>query len=603
MGKKMAGHVLYAIELQLGISALKDVWMTFHLDRTLFVVSRAAIVSLLFLFAAVAAAQQPSERESRFISDDDSVETLREDVKTLRAEVERLRVLVEKSSDSGKTPSETKVPEAGIVTNQETVNSSSFDQSAAQPKEAPSDLRAAKYVDWRGGNKLSLFDDRVRLSGYGSIRFETNDIASGNNIPSGSGSGFTFRRFVLATDAKPAPRVRIYSEIEYERLHELESEKEVERGSGSSAFKQTLEGNAGGELSVEQAWGQFNFAENHGIRSGVVLVPVGRYNLLHDDDYWDIPRRTLTDRDASVLPVKAAWRDLGAGFVGNFNVGDSGRLDYQAYVLNGAALDFNIEHELATEPGSAELVANSEMQLSSGFFDGSKSASAFAWRTAYSPNLHGEFAFSGYHGKYAPSFVSFREALTTFAYDHKWRWRGFETEAEAVYTSLGNLNNVLVGFGQAVFNSANSSSPSSSEGGLTTATVEMELANLSRRRYGFWSDFKYHARPGWLKRSFLGRNFEDPQLIPIVRYERVWLNGVTDDVEVSTTGEGLNVAFTQEDLQQDRITAGGSFRPVQQFAIQVAYERNRRIQGSRLIFPRVDQGTTNGLILGMSFAF
>ena len=131
----------------------------------------------------------------------------------------------------------------------------------------------------------------------------------------------------------------------------------------------------------------------------------------------------------------------------------------------------------------------------------------------------------------------------------------------------------------------------------------MELANLSRRRYGFWSDFKYHARPGWLKRSFVGRNFEDPQLIPIVRYERVWLNGVTDNVEISSTEDGLNISFTQEDLEQDRITAGISFRPIQQFAIQAAYERNRRIQGSKLIFPRVDQGTTNGLILGMSFAF
>ena len=134
-------------------------------------------------------------------------------------------------------------------------------------------------MDWRGGSKISLFDDRVRLNGYGSIRFETNDIASGNNIPSGSGTGFTFRRFVLATDAKPAPRIRIYSEIEYERLHELESEKEVDRAIGSSAFKQTLEGNAEGEIAVEQAWGQFNFAENHGVRSGVVLVPVGRVDL------------------------------------------------------------------------------------------------------------------------------------------------------------------------------------------------------------------------------------------------------------------------------------------------------------------------------------
>ena len=569
-----------------------------------------SMIVSMFMGVSLVFAQQvlpASQAGHNPLPEAESVEQLREDVQALRAEVERLRTLVAQGQF---VPAQSTLKDnesAPISENSEQGESAGAAKLEPQSVEEPSDTRAAKYVDWRGGkSKISLFDDRVRLSGYGSVRFESNDVASGNAIPSGSATGFTFRRFVLATDAKPAPRIRVYSEIEYERLHGLESEKAAERAVGNSAFKQTLEGNAGGEISVEQAWGQFNFAENHGIRSGVVLVPVGRYNLLHDDDYWDIPRRTLTDRDASVLPVKAAWRDLGAGLVGSFSIGDSGRIDYQGYVLNGAALDFNIEHELVTKsgtPGSAELVANSEMQLSSGFFDGSKSATAFAWRTAYSPNLHGEFAFSGYHGKYAPSFVSFREGLTTFAYDHKWRWRGFETEAEAVYTSLGNLDNVISGFGRAVFNSESSTNPSSSAGGLTTTTVEMELANLSRRRYGFWSDFKYHARPGWLKRSFVGRNFEDPQLIPIVRYERVWLNGVTDNVEISSTEDGLNISFTQEDLEQDRITAGISFRPIQQFAIQAAYERNRRIQGSKLIFPRVDQGTTNGLILGMSFAF
>ena len=112
-----------------------------------------------------------------------------------------------------------------------------------------------------------------------------------------------------------------------------------------------------------------------------MLVPVGRFNLLHDDDYWDIPRRTLTDRDGPVLPVKSAWRDLGAGFVGSWNVGKTGKFDYQLMALNGASLDLNVEHELNTasgSPGSAELVLNSELQLASGFFDGSRSTSAFA---------------------------------------------------------------------------------------------------------------------------------------------------------------------------------------------------------------------------------
>jgi len=281
--------------------------------------------------------------------------------------------------------------------------------------------------------------DRVRLGGYGSMRYETNNVKAGNNIPGGSANGFTFRRLVLTTDAKPASRLRIYSEVEFERLLEIESEKSAFAAPGELTFKQTTEGNPGGSIELEQAWGQYDFAKNHGFRGGIMLVPVGRFNLLHDDDYWDIPRRTLTDRDGPVLPVKSAWRDLGAGFVGSWNVGKTGKLDYQIMALNGASLDFNIEHELSTKsgsPGTSELVLNSELQLSSGFFDGSKSTSAFAWRAAYSPSLHGEFAFSGYHGSYNPSFMNFGESLTSLAYDHKWKYKNFETEGEFVYTSL-----------------------------------------------------------------------------------------------------------------------------------------------------------------------
>ena len=484
--------------------------------------------------------------------------------------------------------------------------SASAQMQSTPDQQGTSVSRQADYTERQDRGQGINLGDRVRLGGYGSVRFETNDVAQGNNIPGGSAAGFTFRRLVLTADARPASRLRVYTEVEFERLFEIGSEKQSSRVPGSLNLKQTLEGNNGGELALEQAWGQFNFAESHGVRAGVVLVPVGRFNLLHDDDYWDIPRRTLTDRDAPVLPVKSAWRDLGAGFTGSFNVGQTGKLDYQVYALNGAALDFNLEHELtstAGSPGTAELVLNSELQLTSGFFDGSKSATAFAWRATYSPSLHGEFAISGYHGKYAPSFLSFRESLTTLAYDHKWRWKGFETEAEAVYTGLGNLDNVLAGFAVAAFNSVNSTAPSSSTGGLTSASVEMELANLSRARYGFWTDFKYHARPRWLKQSFLGKSFEDPQIIPILRYERVWLNGVTDNINVSGFGPVRLISFSQDNLQQERVTAGLSYRPVTQFAMQAAYEHNRRVDGSQLIFPRVSQDSTNGLILGMSFGF
>lgn len=517
------------------------------------------------------------------------IESLKKAQATLLEELQALRAQSAQPATAATTEVERPTTEPAMAT-----------QAGGEPA-APSatGVQASRYVDWRGQG-IAL-GDRVRIGGYGSVRFETNDLPSGNNIPGGSAGGFTFRRFVVTTDARVAPRLRVYSEIEFERLFGIEVEKSGTFEPGKLELEQETEGR--GELAIEQAWGQYNFAENHGLRAGVVLAPVGRFNLLHDDDYWDVPRRTLTDRDAPVLPVKSAWRDLGAGLVGGFHAGATGELDYQVYVLNGAALDFNFEQEIETEagvPGEAVLALKGELGLTSGFFDGTRSATALAWRAAYSPSLHGEMAISGYHGKYAPSFLSFREPVTSLAYDHKWRWKGFETEAEFVYTSMGRLDRVLDAFALAAFNSANQTLATSGSGGLTKTEVELELANLSRTRLGFWTDFKYHARPKWLKKTFLGRPFEDPQIIPILRYERVWLNRATSDIEVVG---GAVTSKSQQDLEQDRFTLGVSYRPNLQFALQAAYEHNRRINGDRLIFPAVDEDSTSGLILGMSFAF
>ncbi len=441
-----------------------------------------------------------------------------------------------------------------------------------------------------------LLNNRVTLGGYGSMRFEANDVSPGQFIPSGSPNGFTFRRFVLTTDARLTPRLRIHSETEFERLLEIEIEKSVRPRNGGLQFQHETEGNSSGEISIEQIWGQYDFAEDHGLRFGVVLPPLGRYNILHDDDYWDLPRRTLVDRDAPVLPVPTAWRELGAGLVGSFDLPRSTKLDYQFYVLNGTVLDFNPELGIATRAGgTTELELESELQLASGAFDGSQGARAVAWRAAFSPTLAGEIALSGYHGRYTPDFLSAREPLNSVGLDWKWRRRGFETEGEFIYTSLGRINRVLDNLAAAALVSS-----SESEAGDVETEVGIGAKGLTRTRYGFWLDFKYHWRPKFLRSSFLGRPFEDPQLIPIARYERVWLNRRVEEVIFA---DGLITGLEQNDLSQDRISLGVNYRPAGQFGIQLAFEHNQRRKGDRLIFPAVPDRSTNGVVAGMTFAF
>lgn len=467
-------------------------------------------------------------------------------------------------------------------------------QAAAAAPTAPAPTRAvpesaAQATSMEGGKPW--YADRLQLGGYGSLRFETNDA--------GVGRGFTMRRFVLTTDARLSSRIRLYTETELERLHEIEIEKGARAEAGGLRLSQAVEGNNGAEIGLEQAWAQFNFTEKHGFRAGVVLPPLGRFNVLHDDDYWDLPRRTLVDRDGPVTPVKTAWRELGAGFVGGFDIGEAGKLDYQFYVLNGATLDFNVESVAQTRrPQRTKMEFEGSLGLTSGAFDGSQSARAFAWRAAYSPTLAGEFALSGYHGRYVPLYLGVSEPVNSLGFDYKWRWRALELEGEVIYSSFGKLNRVAEALARTIGNS--SVETSSAETRRLESEIEFEFGGLARTRYGFWNDIKYHWRPALLKRSFLGRPFEDPQLIPIIRYERVWLNRNLSELAFQA---GAITALETQNLQQDRLSAGLTYRPVRALGFQFAYEHNRRIDGPVLVFPRIAKKSVNGFVSGLVFGF
>jgi len=435
-------------------------------------------------------------------------------------------------------------------------------------------------------------EQSLHIGGYGSFRFEVNDLP-------GSAKGFTFRRFVLTADAKLSDRLRVYSETELERLLEIEVEKDASRESGGVRFGQEVEGNNHAEIGVEQLWLQYNLGGNQAIRAGIILPPLGRFNINHDDDYYDVPRRTLVDRDAPVIPVKAAWREAGAGLVGSFNLGAQAKLNYQAYVMSGSTMNFNLEHVAQTRvPRRSKQETEVEVSLQSGAVDGTQNANAFSWRAAISPRLAGEIAVSGYHGKYTPQFMTISEPINAWGLDGKWRLGGFEIEGEGIYSTFGNTRDVARSFAQAVANSTVETS--SAEAAQLESEIELELTGLARRRYGMWTDFKYHWRPALLKNSFLGRGFDDPQIIPIVRYDRVWIRQQID--ELAFRG-GVVTTMDVANREQHRITAGINFRPIQNVGFQFAYEHNGRRTGDRLIFPEAAAGTTNGFVMGATFSF
>jgi len=461
-------------------------------------------------------------------------------------------------------------------------------QAKDQAKEqAPASVTAA--------SSLRELTDRVKVGGYGSFRFEHSSLDDVNNT-------FTFRRFVLTTDASIAPRLRAGFELEFERFRKLELEKSLEPDAGGLRYEQAVEGTNDSEISLEQAWVQYDIEDWLKFRGGGVLVPLGRFNINHDDNRWDLPRRSLVDRGVPVLPSTAAWDELGVGFLGDVTLSDNALLNYQVYVMNGVSLDSEFEQIAQTRDPRRDKAAF-EVKLSpetGSFASDVKDAKAVAGRVSVSPALGHEVAGSWYYGQYTPDFLG-KEDLWAASVDGRTGYGPFELEGEGVFTRFDGTRNVATNLARV----ARDQAAETSDAGLETE-VEFELANLARSKYGYWLETRYRFWPAFLSDSFLGRSFANPQLVAVVRGEQAWLDDLVE--EVAFEGQTLT-AFETDNRRVDRVSIGLAYRPVPLVVFQLAYEYTQTNSGKSLagvtnFLPAgPDENEAHAFLSGVAFGF
>ncbi len=438
--------------------------------------------------------------------------------------------------------------------------------------------------------------DRVQLGGYGSLRYEGSSLEEQRHT-------FTFRRFVLTADADIAPRLKSYMELEFERFRKLELERTVQRNDqGGLQVEQTVGGTADSEISFEQAWLQFDIDRWLRLRGGEILVPLGRFNLTHDDNRWNLPRRSLVDRGVSVLPVPAAWGELGVGLLGDVPVGEQGQFSYQGYVVNGLSLDTEFEQVIQTRKGDTTKTAiEAKVQPSTGTFGSDvKDAKAITGRFAWSPVLGHEIAASGYYGQYTPDFLG-KEDLWALAGDGRTGWGPFELEGQYVFTHYEGIKNVARRFAQVALEHE-----SEAEAGNVETEVEFELANLARSKQGYWLEGRYRFWPKCLSDTFLGLGFDNPELVAVLRGEQVWLDGFIQEAAFTN---GKLTEFDDDHRYVARLSAGLAYRPVPLVAFQLAYEFTMTDSGQSLAGvtnflpagPREDHAHT--ILVGATFGF
>jgi hypothetical protein len=142
---------------------------------------------------------------------------------------------------------------------------------------------------------------------------------------------------------------------------------------------------AGEEIVVEMAQLDLYLVPVFNARTGMLLLPLGRYNLAHDGPRNDLPSRPA---EAEAL-LGVAIGQPGLGAYGRFDRPGGARFTYEAYAVNGYQ-----DALLTGSPEGTRLPAGRRNP------EDANASPAFVGRVEWSPQPRSAFGVSGYHGAY-----------------------------------------------------------------------------------------------------------------------------------------------------------------------------------------------------------
>lgn len=361
----------------------------------------------------------------------------------------------------------------------------------AVPEKAPSGPRGAFGLG-PAASKIYGVTRGVSIGGYGEVLYQDFDDRRDDNAASGRTDEIDLVRAVFYFGYKFDDRFLVNSEIEYEH---------ATTGSGSEAK---------GEVSVEFAYVDFLVRKEVGVRAGLVLLPLGFVNELHEPPVFLGARRP--EVETRILPT--TWRELGAGLFG-----DVGPVSYRAYVINGLdAAGFSASTPIrgGRQKGSR---ARAEDFGVTGRLDFTGVPGLLA-------------GLSGYAGDSAQGRLAAGEAfdarVSVWDAHAEWRFRGIQLRGLAAYGRIGDAADVNA---------------------LRGATGS---ASVGERFQGSY------VEAGFDVLSFRGG---EASLVPFARYERL------------DTQKRVPAGFARDRANDVRIwTVGANYRPIPQVVLKLDYQ-------------------------------
>jgi len=243
-----------------------------------------------------------------------------------------------------------------------------------------------------GGYAITGFDREGARTVGGYL--DTEFIAT-----EGSDTTFRAHRFVLEASSQVSDKILVNSEVEFEYGGNSGSD-----GGGSNK----------GVIKIEQAWVDYQINDVITQRTGIIVIPFGRLNVLHDSDVRDATQRPLYAK----YIVPSTWMDTGAGIHGETSIAEID-INYAGYVINGLSGDITDDNGIRNARPNYKTDNNGDK--------------AIVGRIGVSPLLGLELGGSIYNGKYSDNAAN---GLLMVGGDAYYKVGRYEAIAEAAIVNI-----------------------------------------------------------------------------------------------------------------------------------------------------------------------
>lgn len=260
--------------------------------------------------------------------------------------------------------------------------------------------------------------DKVSLGGYGEFVFRAPSRRQQNGDPSMTQKQLDLQRAVLYFGYKFNDVFLFNSEMEFEHA-----------GSGEGAETR-------GEVAIEQAYLEARPWKELGARAGLVIVPLGLVNEVHEPTAFNGVDRPSVEQ----FIIPSTWRENGAGIFG-----EAGPVTYRSYALSGLVAG------QSADPATDGFTA--DRGIRGGRTEGSNSpADDLAWASRVDVAVvAGVKAGAGlYVGRAAPGSPGAAASVALWETHAEGQWRGATLRALYAEGTIGSAADLDAATGEAV---------------------------------------------------------------------------------------------------------------------------------------------------------